>query len=704
MRSALARAAVASVLVVAWCPSGPNAAAGPGVRPAGPTAVQAKSPGADAMKLIEVPGEVPPTATRYTVLMLGNTAGVLAEWRTSEGRLHSFFAVNDRGRGPRIMETATAAPDGTLLSIQLEGNDYLKAPVTERFSIAAGMASWKNQAEEGTRRLAVPAFYLSMNGAPSELAWLANALLAHGGRMALLPDGEASIRKVRELSVSAGGHSEMLDGYAVKGLDLAPTLVWLDHDKRLFAMGSSWQTVIRQGWEAAAPAILQATEEIDKARAADLANRLPHRPTGDVVFDDVTVFDAERAVLVPHQRVVVSGRRIKSVGPIGSVALPADSERVDGRGRTLLPGLWDMHVHVGPNDGLLELAAGVTTVRDLANDNDELSARRRRIDAGEELGTRIIPAGFIDGRGPYQGPTKVLASTEQEARDYVRMYAEMGYPQIKIYSSLRPALVSPIIEEAHRRGLRVSGHIPAGMTASECVRDGLDEIQHINFVFLNFMPDVKNTETPARFTEPARRAAGIDLQSKEVRDFVALLKEHGTVVDVTLVVFENMLTGAPGRLPEGWVGTAERLPAQVRRSLLTGSLAAPAGLESTYRQSYAAFLKMTKLLYDAGVPLETGTDDFAGFSLHRELELHVKAGIPATRALQNATWDAARIMKKDGELGSITAGKLADLVLVDGDPTIEISRVRRASLVMKDGVIYRPNELLAELGIAPAQR
>lgn len=671
-----------------------------------PQSAQAAPPStsnSEAAKLVQVPPEVPADAVRYTVQMLGNKAGVMAEWRTADGTWHSFFAFNDRGRGSRLSETATLAPDGTLQSAKVTGNDYLKAPVEEAFAVANGTATWNNQAEHGTKPMSAPAFYLSMNATPSETAWLARALLKNGGSLALLPEGQASIRKLRELPVSANGETRNVSAYAITGLDLAPTIVFLDGDNNLFAFSDDWFSIVREGWEPALADLQNARAQIEQARAAELARTLPHKPTGVVVFDDVSVFDSEHATVLPHQRVVVAGNKILSVEPITSKGpMRADAQHIDGRGKTLLPGLWDMHAHVSENDGLLNLAAGVTSVRDLANDNEKLQARWRRIEAGQEIGTRIIAAGFIDGPGPYQGPTKVLAATEQEARDWVRKYAAMGYLQIKIYSSLRPELVPAIIDEAHKHGMRVSGHIPAGLTAAQCVREGLDEIQHINFVMLNFMPDVRNTQTPARFTEPAKRAATIDLQSREVRDFIALLKQRGTVVDVTLATFESMFLQQAGQIIDGWQETASRLPPQVRRSLLTGGLPVPPGMEQRYRDSYGAFLKMTKLLYDSGVPLETGTDGFAGFMLDRELELHVKAGISAPKALQNATWDAARIMKKDKDLGSITPGKLADLALVDGDPTTNISQVRRVVVTMKDGVIYRPDELDAALGIVAA--
>jgi hypothetical protein len=360
-----------------------------------------------------------------------------------------------------------------------------------------------------------------------------------------------------------------------------------------------------------------------------------------------------------------------------------------------------MHAHVSDNDGLLNLAAGVTTVRDLANDTDSLLARRQRIIDGKEIGTRIVLAGIIDGRGPYQGPTKVLVSTEAEARAAVDHYKRLGYVQIKIYSSVPPAIVPAIIDEAHKNGLRVSGHIPAEMTAAQCVELGYDEIQHINFLILNFFPNVKDTNTSTRLTAPAKLGAGLDLTSPQVQSFIKLLEEHHTKLDLTLSIFEDMYLNRAGHIPVGDQSIASRLPAQVRRNLLLTGLTPPSGMDETYRRSFAKMLEFAGLLYRSGIPIEAGTDSMAGFALHRELELDVQAGIPPSQVLENATLNAARIMSLDKDLGSITPGKLADLVLVDGDPTTNISDIRKTVLTVKDGVLYRPAELYAELGVTP---
>jgi hypothetical protein len=215
------------------------------------------------------------------------------------------------------------------------------------------------------------------------------------------------------------------------------------------------------------------------------------------------------------------------------------------------------------------------------------------------------------------------------------------------------------------------------------------------------MPEIKNTNTMARLIEPAKRGADLDLNSPDVQSFIKLLQDHHTQLDLTLSIFEDQYLNRAGQIPRGFEPVASRLPAQVRRGLLSTGLTPPAGMDDTYRKSFGKMLELTGLLYRAGIPIEVGTDSVAGFALHRELELDVQAGIPANKVLQNATLNAARIMKLDSDLGSITPGKLADLTLVNGDPATNISDVRKTTLVMKDGILYKPQELYSALGVAP---
>jgi imidazolonepropionase-like amidohydrolase len=641
--------------------------------------------------------------TRYKVLMAGLPAGSQTSVVRADGAREFAFEFNDRGRGPKLTTSIRLDADGIPVSLNTVGNDYFKAPVAESFAFENGLARWKNTAEAGEKRPAARAFYNSMNGAPEEFALLARALLkSPNGRLALLPEGEASVERTGELTLKDGDRTRRVVSYEISGLGFTPSTVWLDEDNSFFASVSSWLSVVREGWESSVPALLEKQDASEARRIERLAHALARRPATPLAFTDANLFDSETGRTIPHTTVVVEGDRIKAVGPDGKVEAPKNAEVVDARGRLLMPGLWDMHVHISSDEGLMHVAAGVTSVRDMANDTDALLALRKKIDAGDEIGPRILMAGIMDGRGPYAGPTKVLVDTEEEARAAVETYARLGYAQVKIYSSIKPELVPAIIALAHAKGLRVSGHVPAFMSAEQFVRAGADEFQHINFFVLNFLFDeVKDTRTPVRFTSVADRAATIDLNSPRVRSFVELLKEKKTVIDPTVNIFEGMFTDRPGRVPAGYAAVADRLPPQVRRGLLAGGLPVPEGKDERYRESSKALLRMVKMLYDAGVTLVAGTDSTPGFALHRELELYAEAGIPASDVLRIATLGAARLMKRDGELGSIAPGKLADLILVEGDPTRRISDIRRVSLVVKGGIVYEPAALYKSIGVRP---
>lgn len=662
-------------------------------------------PGAPAAA--EAPRSAPPVR-RWVLLIQGNRAGELtvaespATASTSAAETW-HMAFNDRGRGPDLTTRLTLAADGTPAEEETTGNDYLKAPVEESFSRHGAAATWKNPNEAGTTSVEGAAYYLGSYSAAPDVGLLARALAAApGNRLPLLPEGEARLERLGTLEVSAGGERRTLTHASITGLGFTPTSVWMAPDGSFFATADSWFSIVPESWEGIVDRLVSAQNEADARRSAELAARLARHPSGPVAITGAALFDPESRRVLAGRTVIVSGEKIAAVGPDGEVEIPAGATRIDATGKTLLPGLWDMHTHLSEVDGILHLAAGVTTVRDLANDVERVTGLRKAWDEGSAIGPRTILAGILDGPGPYAGPTKALVSTEAEAHAWIARYASLGYEQIKLYSSLDPALVPAIEKDAHARGLRLSGHIPNGLTAEQAVQLGFDEIQHINFILLNFWGDQGiDTRTPARFTEVAARAATLDLSSEPVRRFVHLLAERKIVVDPTVAVFEAMFTARPGEVSPPFAAVVGRLPAQVRRGAYGGGLPPPEGMDETYRRSFRKMLDMVGELYRAGVPLVAGTDGLAGFTLHRELELYVEAGIPAPEVLRIATLDAARVMHRDDRLGTVEPGKLADLILVAGNPAEHISDVRNTELVMRGGTLYDPAELYAAIGVRP---
>src|SRR5439155_18723572 len=253
--------------------------------------------------------------------------------------------------------------------------------------------------------------------------------------------------------------------------------------------------------------------------------------------------------------------------------------------------------------------------------------------------------------------------TAEQAIQDVDWYADHGYAQIKIYSSIKPELVPLIADHAHARGLRVSGHVPAFMSARQFVESGADEIQHLNFIVLNFLfPEVKETRNRDRFIKVAERANEFTPDKPEVREFINFLRQHHTVLDPTMNAFEALFCGDPSAVTPGLEPIVPRFPAQVRRSMLSGALEVPKDKAAAYREAFPAMLRLLKALYDAGVTIIPGTDALAGYTLHHELELYVQAGIPAPEVLRTATLTSALVMGVDKDRGVIAAGKLADMV------------------------------------------
>jgi imidazolonepropionase-like amidohydrolase len=648
-----------------------------------------------ALPLAAVAGE-------YTVLTTGRPSGAMSVAVNGFER-QVAYSYNDRGRGPDLKETYRVDANALLESAAIKGVDYLKAPVDESFSRAGGKSTWSSQADAGSSDKA--GFYSTYQGTPEDGAALMRALLkAPNGELDLLPAGHAHIRKVLDKQVAGpDGASETVTLYVIEGLSLTPIPAWLDAKGELFFSGATWSGTVRKGWEASAADLVKAQDDAARTHEREIAQTLAHHPAGPLVIRNANLFDPHSKTMKPGTSVVVQGSVIKAVGPDASIPTPAGAEVVDAKGQALLPGLWDMHVHIADNsEGPLQLAAGVTSVRDMANDIDELNARRKSFDSGELIGPRIFMAGFIDGPGPLAAPTKILAATPEEVTGFVNRYADLGYEQIKLYSSLKPELVPVAVKAAHARGLRVSGHIPAGMTAEQAVDAGYDEIQHINFILLNFWPDAAGgTNTMKRFTVVGERAPAFDLDSPQVRAFVAKLKARDIVLDPTVATFEGMFTAEPRVADPSLAAVLDRLPPAVARGAYGGGMAKDDAQRAQYRAAYAKMLDMLGRLHKAGIRMVPGTDGFDGFLLHREFELWAKAGIPNKDILYAATLEAASVNHHQDKLGSIEPGKLADMVLIDGDPSKDISAIRHATLVVKGGVTYDPAKLYAEVGVRP---
>ena len=637
-----------------------------------------------------------------TILIQGNPAGSQRVQTDQAGVTQVEYSYNDRGRGDHVIATwKLDAVGGVPTAYEGHGNDYMKAPVEERFEMKHGTATWKNRSEQGKQAIAGEAFYVPANPPPEFFGVLARALLkAPGHKLPLLPAGEASIEESGKLKV---GKTELTQ-YRITGLGFTPQAIWLDHDGNTAASVSSWFSVIQAPYQNAIPQLQDAQQAADDVWSGHLAQALAHVPKGDLVIRSARLFDPRDLTLTPGISVLVRGDRIVRVAPDAEMKASADAEVIDGHDRFLMPGLWDCHQHFSDIDGPLDLATGVTSARDMANDTDIFLKRVARFDNGAELGPRVLKAGIIDGTGEFAGPTKMRVDTAEQAIQDVDWYADHDYVQIKIYSSVKPELVPIIADRTHTRGLRVSGHVPAFMSARQFVEGGADEIQHINFIELNFLfPEVKETRNRDRFIKVAEHAREFTPDKPEVREFIAFLKQQHTVLDPTMGAFEGLFCGDPTVITPGLEDVAQRFPPQVRRQLLSGALEVPKDKEAAYHEAFSAMLRLLKALHEAGVTIIPGTDGLAGYMLHHELELYVRAGIPSAEVLRMATLTPALVMGVNKDRDVIAAGKLADMVLIDGDPTQDIHDINKITTVIKGGKVYDPGAIEKALGIVPRQ-
>jgi imidazolonepropionase-like amidohydrolase len=626
--------------------------------------------------------------------------------RTARGNaVDVVFSYRDNGRGPDVKERWTFAKDGSVASYAAKGKTTFDASIDERFQQQAGRASWKTLSDAGETAAPAPLFYVPIQGSPEALALLARKLLAvPTGRLPLAPSGEAAITKVETITVAAGGAPRSVSLYAIAGLDLSPTYVWLDDgsDGDLFAsLYPGPYGLIAQGFAGEAKRLGERQQAADATLLADLQRRTRHTVADMLAITNVRVFDTRKAIIGEPSTVYLYRGKVAAVMP---AAKPVAKEAtvVDGAGRTLLPALIDVHGHESEWGAPLHVAGGVTIVRDIGNDNEQFLRLLEKGESGEYLTPRYLGrAGFLEGASPFASRGSALANSLDEARDWVDWYAERGFRQIKIYNSFKPEWVGETVRHAHSRGLRVSGHVPAFTTAEAMVRAGYDELQHINQVFLNFLAGPEDdTRTLLRFKLVAEKAHALDLESPAVQDFLKLLVDRGVAVDPTVATFEAMFRQDMGQPSPTYGMIAEHLPITYQRYLRQAEMDATPAQRAVYRNSYLKMLDMVRRMDAAGITVMPGTDGLPGFLLHRELELYVEAGIPAARVLQMATFDTFRELGFDG-FGAIEPGMNADVILVDGDPTTDISAIRRVAMVTKGSDVYFPAEIYAAMGVKP---
>lgn len=644
--------------------------------------------------------------TKYLIFVEnGKQAGEQIVQRDDNGLIKVRFIFKDNGRGPELNEEFRLAADGTMSDYSVKGNSTYGAVVNESYSRKGNQASWTSTSETGTKIVDGAALYVPLNSSFEVASIAISALSARAGKtLPLLPTGTLAQAKVGQLEVVKGQQKQMVQLLSQTGIGLSPNFMWatIGEKPRLFALiVPGYMRAIEEGWEANGDAMLAVQKAAENQVLNDWARQLQHPLNGLTVVRNARIFDSEKAKVGAPSDVYVLRGRITAILPAGSPTRGANAE-IDAAGRILIPGLFDMHGHVGRWEGGLNIAAGVTSVRDMGNDNTQMQLMLDEVANGVLLGPQVVPTGFLEGDSPFSANHGFIIKTLDEAKNAIDWYAQHGYPQLKIYNSFPKDILKDTVTYAHLRGMRVSGHIPVGLRAFEALDAGYDEIQHINQLMLNFLATPKtDTRTLDRFILPAEKTATLDFDSKQVKDFIARLKAKQISIDSTLATF-SFLRQRDGSVNESFATIADHMPPDVKRGFSVGTMKIDDEItHRRYEKSYAKMIAFVGLLYKAGVPLVAGTDELAGFTLHSELVLLVKAGLTPAQALQVATRNGAIYTRTQNDRGSISVGKLADLVLVDGDPTKNIEDIRKVSAVITRGFLVYPNEVHKTLGIKP---
>lgn len=643
--------------------------------------------------------DIPDNAEVWTIGPADHPMGQIRRWTDAAGVRRSREVWEMRGIGTNIDQSVTFAPDGSVREffVKADGSESA-APIVTTYTVKDGAYRIEGKGEANQGAWAPNAVYVPGNGTLDAKILLTDSLMkAPGHTLSLVPNGTVSLKPFTSLTVTEAGRSKALTAYKIEGLSETDPIVWLDGD-RFFATMAKVPNVAK-GWEAVWPQLAKAELSAQLKLDAPLAARIAPKATTPILFRDVRIFDADKLTFRDHVSVLVKDGRIAQVGP---ATLSAHGAKViAGRGKTLLPGLWDSHHHFTTNDiGLDDLVHGVTNGKDVGDDPDLLAVRMDAVKSGEMLGPRLVPSMLIDGASPQTAQVGRVATDLPAALSYVREAKARGYVGIKLYGSINPAWVAPMAAEAHRLGLRVHGHVPAGMRPLDAARAGYDEINHLGFVVMQALPQevVDISNTTQRFLGPGRYAGEIDWKSPAMVAFLDELATRRVAVDTTIAGYETMYTCTAGARSPALENWRNALPTTVERSAVRKACNDMPGM--TPAQSAASFAKMLELIGELNkrnIDLLAGTDG-SPINVVRDIELFNKAGLTPAQAIATATIVPARLSRLDKVTGSIAVGKDADLILVDGDPSQRLGDLRKVEWVMRDGRLMNGDALRAAAG------
>lgn len=394
-------------------------------------------------------------------------------------------------------------------------------------------------------------------------------------------------------------------------------------------------------------------------------------PPADLALRHVTIIDVRNGKTQTNQRVIVQNGRIVAIEPESPTA-PRAAKMVDATGKFLIPGLWDMHVHIEAAPKIftrLYLAQGITGIRDMRMELDSLLKLRAEIASGEIFAPRLVASGpALDDLPPqFPLPVKLRVKTADDGRKAVIMLKANGVDFIKVHNFTSREAFFAIIDEAKRQNLTVVGHVPLTVSIQEATEAGMKSIEHLS---------------EFRIVDECSDAA-------KCQSLIALFKKHETWQTPTLVELRSVAQEAPADERR-----AQYVPAKVKVfwKLTDGMLQSRTDAQKTHlKEQYKQSGPLVAEFQRQGIGILAGTDSPAflnvvsGFSLHDELALMVEGGLTPLEALQTATLNPARFLGKLDDLGTIEKGKLADLVILDANPLENIHNTTKINAVIAQG-------------------
>jgi imidazolonepropionase-like amidohydrolase len=597
-------------------------------------------------------------SSQYTIYFSNRDAGFIKINRQANNVITIRYMYNDRGRGPDQLFTVVTNQQKGIERFEQKGVGYMKDSVSlfvyKKDSLYYNVKG-KDTAKTNFRVLNL--YNFGRSGLYEFFYPIVTDTLAHGSQAYVF-------EKILERSFKWNNKTVkgILYNYRAANSN-SLGLVWLNQNNQLLAEVSPWSDIIENGKESLRPELRRINDSINNNRLEQQSAELLKKSFNKVALFNCNYADVEKGILITNKTILISNGKIEKITDT-AFSIPADYKRINATNKTVMPGLWDMHSHTFPGQGTSYLANGITSIRDLGN-NLQLPEVKQKSAEGKLLHPRVAwMCGFIDFNDDMAGPCGVFINNVQEGIEAVRMYKKMGYRSVKLYSSMKPEYVKPIAAEAHKLGLRVHGHVPAHMTAAEAISDGYDEVNHLNMLVLGYFGKEVDTRTRVRLTLMKERALEASPNGIYANELITLMQQKNIVLDPTSVLYGPYL----------------------QKTNMSKK-------DSIEKQCTDTLFSWLKVLYQKGVRFVPGTDAAGGIGLVTELKNYVMIGMSNADALRCGTLWCAQYAGLDEELGTVAEGKVADLIIVSGNPLERISVLDNIQMVITNGRLFYTKDL-----------